>query len=155
MDLTLASADEMRSLAACIGECLRGGEVIELTGDVGSGKTTFTKGLAVGLGVEDEVQSPSFTISRVYQARDGLTLAHYDFYRLPDPGIMSYDIAESAGDAKTITVVEWGETVARVLPEGRSVIRFAYGPNGDERIVTIQSKVTEIGEACAAWTKNR
>lgn len=154
MDLTLTSADETRLLAHNIGERLQGGEVIELVGDVGSGKTTFTKGLALGLGVRDDVQSPSFTISRVYQARADLTLAHYDFYRLPDPGIMSYDIAESIGDSKTVTVVEWGETVAEVLPRERSVISFRYGETVDERIVSVKTSDKVIGEVCAAWNKN-
>lgn len=145
----------MTALARMIGERLKGGEVIELTGDVGSGKTTFTKGLALGLGVRDDVQSPSFTISRVYEARSGLTLAHYDFYRLPDAGIMSYDIAESTKDTKTITVVEWGETVGDVLPQDRSLISFRYGKTDDQRIVNFRTENNNIGEACAAWNKNR
>lgn len=106
-----------RELGARIGQQLRGGEVFELVGDVGAGKTTFVKGLAKGLGVDDEVQSPSFTISRVYDGRDELQLVHYDFYRLTDPGIMANEVSEMVGDPQTITVIEWADIVEGVLPE--------------------------------------
>ena len=92
--------------------------MLELIGDVGAGKTTFVKGLAVGLGVDETVQSPSFTISQVYVARDDLRLAHYDFYRLQDPGIMANELQETVHDAQTVTVLEWADTVVDVLPEG-------------------------------------
>lgn len=106
-----------KDLGRRIGEKLRGGEVFELVGDVGAGKTTFVKGLAQGLGVDDEVQSPSFTISRVYDGRDNLQLVHYDFYRLTDPGIMANEVAEMVGDPQTVTVIEWADIVEGVLPE--------------------------------------
>ena len=75
------STDGMIKLGYEIGASLLGGEVLELVGDVGAGKTTFTKGLAKGIGVLETVQSPSFTISRVYEG-EKLQLKHYDFYRL-------------------------------------------------------------------------
>ncbi len=119
----------MRELGAKIGALLRGGEVFELVGDVGAGKTTFVKGLAVGLGIDDDVQSPSFTINRRYQGRDGLMLNHYDFYRLGDAGIMGMEIAESLSDTGIVTIVEWGESVSDVLPGERVVVRINYLPD--------------------------
>src|ERR1044072_91110 len=101
--MTVENLQQMISLGTRLGEVLRGGECIELVGDVGTGKTTLTKGIAKGLGVDDEVQSPSFTISRTYPARDELELHHYDFYRLSDPGIMRYELAESVDDSKVVT----------------------------------------------------
>lgn len=155
MSIVVSSPEETTKLATAVGRVLRGGEVIELIGDVGSGKTTFTKGLALGLGVEDDVQSPSFTISRVYDARNELRLVHYDFYRLSDPGIMNHDIAEAIADPQAVVVVEWGGTVSGVLPTNRTVISFDYDEsNADFRQVTIQSKVTKIGEVYAAWNTN-
>lgn len=154
MKVALSSIEETKRLAAQIGGRLVGGEVLELRGDVGSGKTTFTKGLAEGLGVDDEVQSPSFTISRFYTARDGLELHHYDFYRLPDPGIMRYDIAESTSDARAVTVVEWAETVVGVLPENRTVLVFSYGEAEQERTVEIERPTKEMEEVYATWTQN-
>ena len=100
---------EMMAVGRVLGERFRGGEVLELVGDVGAGKTTLVKGIGQGLRVDDDVQSPSFTISRVYEARDGLELHHYDFYRLQDAGVMQYELAESISDPKAVTVVEWAE----------------------------------------------
>lgn len=119
------TADEMVAVGRSMGEFLRGGEMIELVGDVGAGKTTFVKGLALGLGIDEDVQSPSFTISRVYDARGGLQLAHYDFYRLHDPGIMADELREMIDDAHTIVVVEWADIASGVLPTDRLTIHFS------------------------------
>lgn len=107
-----------------IGRMLRGGEVIELVGDVGAGKTTFTKGLGRGLGIDEDIQSPSFTISRVYDGRDDLRLVHYDFYRLSEAGIMANELADAIMDQKSVIVVEWADAVQDVLPKNHTRIRF-------------------------------
>lgn len=117
------STDEMTDFGKKFGSFLKGGEVIELVGDVGAGKTTFTKGLARGLGVAEAVQSPSFTISRIYDGAN-FQLKHYDFYRLNEPGIIADEIADGLGDFDNITVVEWGESVKDILPENRIKIIF-------------------------------
>ncbi len=95
--------------------------VFELIGDVGTGKTTFTRGLATGLGVTEPVTSPSFTLSKRYAftTPDGQPgeLIHYDFYRLTDPGIMREDLAEAIATPNSVVVVEWGGDVADLLPE--------------------------------------
>lgn len=114
----------MKTWAQTIGALLQGGEVFELVGDVGAGKTTFTKGLAQGLGVNDVVQSPSFTISRQYEGERGLRLAHYDFYRLDDAGIMADELGEVYREAQTVTVVEWADAVQHVLPDDRLQLIF-------------------------------
>lgn len=114
--IDVANEAETRLLGEKLGRLLKGGEIIELVGDVGAGKTTFVKGLARGLVIHEAVQSPSFTISRVYDARDGLLLAHYDFYRLNDAGIMADELAETTQDTTSITVIEWADIVEGVLP---------------------------------------
>lgn len=124
---------QMMTIGRRLGERFRGGEVLELVGDVGAGKTTLVKGIGEGLRVDDNVQSPSFTISRVYEARDGLELHHYDFYRLQDAGVMQYELAESISDSKAVTVVEWADTVHDVLPTERVVIQLKYTPDGNGR----------------------
>ena len=139
--MTIEVTDEsmMKKLGQALGTQLRGGEVIELVGDVGAGKTTFTKGLAVGLGVDEDVQSPSFTISRVYDGRDELRLAHYDFYRLLDAGIMAHDLEESVGDPATITVIEWADVVKTILPEEYLEIRFS-SPTESTRVLQVNPR---------------
>jgi len=127
--------EEMKAFGARLASHLRGGEVIEMVGDVGSGKTTLTKGLAQGLGVDEDVQSPSFTISRVYPARDGLTLAHYDFYRLQQAGIMADELHETLVNPKTITVIEWGGIVEGALPSDRLTLTFVSPSENDRRII--------------------
>lgn len=128
---------ETRSLGEALGLSLVGGELIELIGDVGAGKTTFVKGLALGLGVDEDVQSPSFTISRVYDAHHDLQLAHYDFYRLGDAGIMANELTETIQDPQTVTVIEWADIVEGVLPEHRMTITFTT-PTETSRTLSIK-----------------
>ncbi len=127
----------MKLFGRHLGERLRGGEVIELIGDVGAGKTTLVKGVGEGLKIDEDIQSPSFTISRVYQARDGLELHHYDFYRLTEAGIMSYELEESVRDPMAITIIEWAETVHNVLPKHAGKITITYTPKGEGRTLDI------------------
>ena len=116
----IASDAAMQAFGERVGAAVRGGDVIELVGDVGAGKTTFVRGLARGMGVDETVQSPSFTISRVYdETPGGLRLAHYDFYRLQDAGIMADELQETTSDSSVVTVIEWADIVAGVLPEDR------------------------------------
>lgn len=131
MIIEVASESAMKTLAEKIGAQLTGGVVFELVGDIGAGKTTFTKGLGAGLGVDDEVQSPSFTISRTYDARDGLQLVHYDFYRLDEPGIMQNEVAEFAHDPLTVMVIEWADVVEGVLPVDR--VRISIQATDEDR----------------------
>ena len=121
-----------------IGAALRGGEVLELIGDVGTGKTTLTKGLAEGLAISEPVQSPTFTISRVYAARDGLHLHHYDFYRLGEAGIMAEDVNEVMHDPAAVTVIEWSGAVSDVLPTDRLQISI-QATDENERNVTVNA----------------
>lgn len=134
MSIEIHGTKDMADFGARLGAALIGGEVIELIGDVGAGKTTLAKGIAAGLGVSEDVQSPSFTISRVYDARDRLRLAHYDFYRLNDPGIMSDELQETIADGKTITVIEWSGIVEGVLPADRLTIRIVPSSESDRQL---------------------
>ena len=132
---------------------------IELVGDVGAGKTTFTRYLAQGLGVKSPITSPSFTISKHYffspESRElsadekcdkhpcatsvtkthDFELVHYDFYRLNDPGLMADDLAESLSDPTTITVLEWADSVANILPKDHPKISFKILPDGSRDLV--------------------
>lgn len=130
---------EMMAIGQALGERFRGGEVIELIGDVGAGKTTLVKGIGKGLLVEDDVQSPSFTISRVYAARADLELHHYDFYRLQDAGVTQYELGESIHNSNVVTVVEWADTVHNVLPKEHVVIQIKYTSSGHGRDIDIQT----------------
>jgi len=103
--------------------------VIELRSDLGGGKTTLVRGIARGAGSSDNVASPSFTISREYQA-DKLAIHHYDFYRLGEAGLMSQELADVLSDPQAVVIVEWAGVVDDVLPEERAVIQITT--TGDE-----------------------
>ena len=96
-----------------LGKSLSGGEVIVLTGVLGSGKTAFTKGLAEALGVSDVVTSPSFALMNEYRGR--LRLFHFDFYRIEDPAEMEDLLEDYVYRPDAITVIEWGERVIKRL----------------------------------------
>ena len=134
--MLVSSEQQMIEYGEKIAKSLSAPLVIELLGDVGAGKTTFTRGLAKGLGVKEAVTSPSFTISKNYQG-EKCQLVHYDFYRLNDPGIMSEDLQESISDEDTITVVEWGERIRGILPQHHMVVEIKY-INETEREITIR-----------------
>ena len=118
------SLEATLDLAEEIGSRLKGGEIIVLAGDLGAGKTTFVRGLAHGMGSKDHVNSPSFTLSHQYKA-DGLTLHHFDFYRLPEPGIIREALAEVLAEAHNVTVIEWADIMHDVLPPDYLTIHIA------------------------------
>lgn len=122
MNIELESIAATERFGNTVGALLRGGEVIELVGDVGAGKTTLTKALAVGMGIVEDVQSPTFTLSRTYGTPSGLTLVHYDFYRLQEPGILTAELEESLSRQDCVVVIEWADIVQGVLPEDRLTI---------------------------------
>lgn len=135
MIIEVKSANEMKELGKRLSTALIGGEIIELVGDVGAGKTTLLKGIAEGLEVHDDVQSPSFTINRIYKARDDLVLAHYDFYRLTDIGIMEHELQEALDDKQTIVAIEWGNLVEGVLPSDRLRITIVPLTEDSRRVI--------------------
>lgn len=135
MTIEVRSETEMKQLGEKLGSLLDGGEVLELVGDVGAGKTTLTKGIGAGMKIDDDIQSPSFTISRVYDGRDDLQLAHYDFYRLHDAGIMADELHETIHDPKTVTIIEWAEIVNGVLPADRLTITITSPSENGRKVV--------------------
>lgn len=116
--MLIHSEAEMIEYGKQLGQTLEAPVVLELLGDVGAGKTTLTRGIAAGLGIQEPVTSPSFTISKEYQG-EKYRLVHYDFYRLGDPGIMSEDLLDAISDKNAITIIEWGESIRDILPEKR------------------------------------
>ena len=117
--------------------------VIELVGDVGAGKTTFTKGLARGLEITEEITSPTFTISKVYENSRGQKLVHYDFYRLENPGIMVQHLFENLQDPHTVTVIEWADTVSEILPANHLRLEILINDDGSRTLNLTKSLTSE------------
>ena len=116
---------------------------IELVGDVGAGKTTFTKGLARGLEIAEEITSPTFTISKVYENSRGQKLVHYDFYRLENPGIMVEDLFENLQDPQTVTVIEWADTVSEIIPANHLRLEILINDDGSRTLNLTQNLTSE------------
>ncbi len=133
MQIKSDDSDKTEQIAAIVGRALKGGEVIELVSDLGGGKTTFVRGLAHGVGSKDRVASPTFTISKVYDCPD-FQIHHFDFYRLPDAGLMANELSDVVGDPAIVTVVEWADAVKHVLSDDRLHIAIKQLPNGDREL---------------------
>lgn len=138
--MKITSEAEMLEFGQNFAKSLQLPAVIELIGDVGAGKTTFTRGLAAGLGVTEAVTSPSFTISKRY-AFPGGELVHYDFYRLDDPGIMRDELSETLAEPNSVVVVEWGGDVADLLPEYKHHLEIKLNEDGSRTIAGVDDEV--------------
>jgi tRNA threonylcarbamoyladenosine biosynthesis protein TsaE len=117
-------ADSMRALGSRLAAQLRRGDLVVLSGELGSGKTTFTQGLGSGLGVRGDVTSPTFVIARVHPSLgEGPALVHVDAYRLG--GVAELDDLDLDTDLdEAVTVVEWGEGIAEGLADDRVEVRI-------------------------------
>lgn len=134
--MIIKSEQEMLDFGKNLAKSLRS-HVIELIGDVGAGKTTFTRGLAEGLGIEESITSPSFTISKSYPLPNHKGhLIHYDFYRLSDPGLMLDDLRENLENPDNVIVIEWGKSIDDFLPDDRMIIKIEYDETGGRNLST-------------------
>jgi tRNA threonylcarbamoyladenosine biosynthesis protein TsaE len=134
MKLHSPSPGATHDVAAALASVLQEGDLVVLAGDLGSGKTTFAQGVARGLGVEEPVTSPTFTIVQEYAGR--VPVAHVDVYRL-DRFQELYDLGfEELLDGR-VTLVEWGDVVEPALPVDRVVVDLALGDDDSERIITV------------------
>lgn len=116
------SSEQTEALAEKLAANLRGGEVIELASDLGGGKTTFTRGLARGIGSKDHVSSPTFKIMNQYQGST-LTMYHYDFYRLSDDALIEHELQDALEDPHGVIVIEWGNKISAV-PEPKVQVKI-------------------------------
>ena len=134
---TTSKPEETSQLGYKIGQLCRGGETIELVSDLGGGKTVFVQGLAKGLGYKGEVNSPTFVISRDYQLPKGLSLHHFDLYRIQGGDMAALELAEFIADPKAITAIEWGSNISGVLPKERIMVTLKP-TSEDDREVTVE-----------------
>ena len=136
------SPDATIRLANALGSVLRAGDLLVLTGDLGAGKTQFTKGIALGLGIDERVTSPTFALHQQYEGRE--LLHHLDVYRLDDLAeTLDLDLPELIESG--VTVIEWGDTIDGVLPEERLVVRIIADPELDDaRTIQFESEAADF-----------
>ena len=137
MALLSSSPEETESLAAKLAAELRAGDVVTVSGELGSGKTTFVRGACRALGVEDAVTSPTFTIGHRYHGR--VDVSHLDLYRFQGISAAEWGDLEPYFD-DAIVFVEWPEAGAGALPPPRAQVLLEHGDDG-VRLVTIRGDV--------------
>ena len=132
------SEAETEALGRRLAAVLAPGAVVAYRGDLGMGKTAFTRGLARGLGYKGRVTSPTFTIVNEYEG-GGLPLFHFDMYRLEDAGDL-FDIGwEDYLDRGGVCAVEWSERVEEALPEDAVTVSFARCPEEENwRVIAME-----------------
>lgn len=118
-ELAVVDIAETRDFARRLGAILRAGDLVVLTGELGAGKTTFTQGLGLGMGVREGIISPTFVISRIHPALGhGPDLVHVDAYRLDSAAELD-DLDLEASMGGSVTVVEWGAGKVEQLSDSR------------------------------------
>jgi len=130
------SAEETVSAGKAFAGALRPGDVVALTGTLGSGKTRFVAGVCAGLGVRVQVTSPTFTIINEYPAPFGV-VAHVDMYRIAGAAELAELGIEEYFSDRCICLVEWPEVVSGILPVRRYEVSFAHGNAENERTIRI------------------
>lgn len=111
--------------------------MIELRGDVGSGKTTLVKALLAAWGYRGEVTSPTYTLSQEYALPDGRQVAHFDFYRLNGHDIASDELEEISSSSNTVVLAEWPDHGQLRWPRLPMVVEMRYGQKSDQRSIEI------------------
>ena len=138
------SLAEMHKLGVRVGEQLRAGDLILLSGPLGAGKTALTQGIGQALGIEN-ITSPTFVISRIHPGK--IPLVHVDAYRLQGDSTAIFDDLDLERYLPTsITVVEWGEGLADRLADQYLEIKIEFGESDDQRLVSLISHGQRFAE---------
>jgi tRNA threonylcarbamoyladenosine biosynthesis protein TsaE len=150
MQVTIATPEQMEDLGARIARQLVAGDLIALSGELGAGKTTLTRGLGAALGVRGPVTSPTFVLARTHPRPDGAPLVHVDAYRLGSPAeLEDLDIDFE----RSIVVVEWAEGMLDAVAESWLAVQIERPRGGDAGVEDVAEprEVTITGHG-PRWT---
>ena len=117
MEFVSSSCEETKKIAYDMAKTSKPSNIYSLVGDLGAGKTVFSKGFAEGLGIDEEITSPTFTIINVYDGSGRLPFYHFDVYRIEDPSAMEDTGYEEYFYGKGICIIEWAEKIKDLMPE--------------------------------------
>lgn len=143
MIYTTKTTEEMIALGEKIASKINGGDIILLQGEMGAGKTTMTKGIAKGLGITDEIVSPTFTLMNVYnvvksQKSNVKSLIHIDTYRLEsEDNLIEIGVEDYLGQADTITIIEWPEKITTLLKNKKTIEISIVKQDNNSREISI------------------
>ncbi|MEG0919217.1 MAG: tRNA (adenosine(37)-N6)-threonylcarbamoyltransferase complex ATPase subunit type 1 TsaE [Anaerovoracaceae bacterium] len=132
-EIIIRNEEETKEFALNLASTLEKGDVIALVGNLGTGKTTLTKYIAKGLGIDEMITSPTFTIVQEYKS-GRLPLYHFDVYRIMDIEEMYEMGYEEYFFGDGVSIVEWADQIEEIIPEDAKVIFIDYGSNQGERI---------------------
>lgn len=135
MEIILNSLEETEKFGIKLGKFLQKGDILCLNGELGAGKTTMTKSIGIGLGVEEYITSPTFALINQYSGR--LPVYHFDVYRLENVDEL-YDLGFDEyfyGDG--VCIIEWADKIKRMLPKERIVVDIENGNDKERRILKI------------------
>ncbi len=135
MEIILKGLKDTEKFAIKLGKLLGPGDIVCLNGDLGAGKTTMTKSIGLGLGVEEYITSPSFALINQYRGR--MMVYHFDVYRLEEVDEL-YDLGfDEYFFGQGVCIIEWAERIEKMIPKERIVIDIKKTDNIDERILHI------------------
>mgnify|MGYP000866929210 CR=1 FL=1 len=140
---TVNSTEEMQALGYALGKCFQPGDVLLLTGSLGSGKTTLTQGIAAGLGVDELVNSPTFVLINEYRS-GRIPLYHMDLYRLVDATQLDDLGVEDYFFGNGVCVVEWPELAKSQLPDDYSVLNIQKADDGRQLQLVTEGRAGHI-----------
>jgi tRNA threonylcarbamoyladenosine biosynthesis protein TsaE len=144
-----ASPEETIALGRQFARQLRPGDVVALSGNLGSGKTHFISGVCEGLGAQMHATSPTFTLINEYDAPFG-KVVHVDLYRINKSAELRELGIEEYFNERCICLIEWPEVMAELLPVRCFDVRIEYGASDNERLVEIEVRRTPFEEVVAA-----
>lgn len=135
MEIILKSLEETEKFGIKLGKFLQKGDILCLNGELGAGKTTMTKSIGIGLGVEEYITSPTFSLINQYNGR--LPVYHFDVYRLENVDEL-FDLGfDEYFYGNGVCIIEWADKIERMLPKERIVIHIENGNDKDIRILRI------------------
>jgi len=140
VEIATTSTEETAEFASLLADHAKPGDVLVLVGDLGAGKTAFSKAFGRSLGVTEPMTSPTFTLAREYMGR--LPLHHLDVYRLEHMAeVLDLDLPDLL-DSGGVVLIEWGDAILAALPPDYLEVRFTFGEGDDDRTITL----TPVGE---------
>lgn len=154
INVTTFSPAQTGSLAEVLADLAAPGDVLVLVGDLGAGKTAFSKAYGAALGVDEPMTSPTFTLAREYEGR--LRLHHLDVYRLEQMSeVLDLDLPELL-DSGGVVLIEWGDVILPMLQADYLEVRFTFGEGDDDRLIELRpvgerwmARTDQLEAACA------
>jgi tRNA threonylcarbamoyladenosine biosynthesis protein TsaE len=153
-----SAVTDTQALAEALAGLARPGDLLLLSGDLGAGKTAFAQGFGRGLGIDEPITSPTFTLAREYQG-SRLRLHHLDVYRMESMAeVFDVDLPDLLDD-QAVVLIEWGEAIAASVPADYLEIALRLGEGDDDRVIELRpvgpswaARAAAIADLVAPWS---